>query len=222
MSGGRSALFFPRTVLISAVIFSLAAGAHVIGGGVLPQWPILVALAALTVVPVAAVSYRPMSFRVLLGLLGGGQVFLHSAFAVLPGKGSCDPAITAGHSHPVESFAMHCASVPAAEPAGLSLPLVQAGFFSPMMMAHVVAVIVTASVIARGDLALGHLKAWTRAQLPHPVPTMPSAVRPLRAIPRAPLITHAWWNASPHSRRGPPTVDLQRTSGRIVPCPLGF
>ncbi|MGO4611145.1 hypothetical protein AB4142_32925, partial [Variovorax sp. 2RAF20] len=68
-----------RTGLIGSIVLGFAAGGHLGGGGLLPQPAILAALCAVTMVPVAALTRFRLSFPVLTGLLGAGQLWLHWA-----------------------------------------------------------------------------------------------------------------------------------------------
>jgi hypothetical protein len=72
-----------RSGLIGSLVLGLAAGGHLAGGGQLPTPPILAALCAITMLPVAALTRFRLSFPVLTGLIGGGQLWLHWGFDAL-------------------------------------------------------------------------------------------------------------------------------------------
>ena len=72
-----------RTLLIGSLIVALAAGGHLAGGGRLPEPAIVTALCAVAMVPVAVLTRFRLSFPVLAGLLGAGQLWLHWSFGAL-------------------------------------------------------------------------------------------------------------------------------------------
>ncbi len=49
---------FLRSSIVAACVMSLAVGAHVIGGGYLPAWPLLLGLASFALVPVTFFAGR--------------------------------------------------------------------------------------------------------------------------------------------------------------------
>ncbi len=72
-----------RSGLIGSLVLGLAAGGHLAGGGQLPSPPIFAGLCAITMLPVAALTRFRLSFPVLTGLMGGGQLWLHWGFDAL-------------------------------------------------------------------------------------------------------------------------------------------
>ena len=89
-----------RTGLIASIVFGLAAGGHLAGAGSLPAPAVLAALCAVTMVPVAALTRFRLSFPVLTGLIGAGQIWLHWAFIALSGgaPAAVPPAVLSGHA----------------------------------------------------------------------------------------------------------------------------
>jgi hypothetical protein len=191
----RASFRLLRTGLITSLIVGLAAGGHLAGGGVLPQPAILLALCALTVLPVSVLTKFRLSFPVLVGLLGAGQAWLHWAFQALSTAAPAGSAVPSGHAQhsaivPVESFG------PAAS--------AHNGDWQ-MFAAHAVGSVVTAVVLARGEQALWALAAWLRplVQIPAPCAIVPARVPgPHTApvvLPRDQLVRRM------PPRRGPPS-----------------
>ena len=185
-----------RTGLITSTIVGLAAGGHVAGGGSLPQPAILLALCALTVLPVSVLTKFRLSFPVLTGLLGAGQAWLHWAFNAFSTSVPAGSPVASGH-------AQHSAMLPVgAFGSAASAP---AGDWQ-MLAAHAVATVVTAFVLARGEQALWALAAWLRplVQLPAPFAIIPARVPgPCTApivLPRDQLVRRM------PARRGPPAM----------------
>ena len=89
-----------RTGLIGSILLGLAAGGHLAGGGQLPALSVLAALCAVTIVPVAVLSRFRLSFPILTGLIGAGQVWLHWAFGALSAgaPSAIPPALLSGHA----------------------------------------------------------------------------------------------------------------------------
>ncbi|MDR7083770.1 hypothetical protein J2X01_003070 [Arthrobacter ginsengisoli] len=185
-----------RTGLISSTILGLAAGGHLAGGGTLPEPVILMALCALTVLPVSVLTTFRLSMPVLAGLLGAGQLWLHWAFHALSGAAPAAGPALSGHAHHTPFPAM--GSFSAAPPADTT-----AGDWQ-MFAAHAVATLATAVVLARGEQTLWALAAWLRplAQLPVSCTIVPARVpgpcmAPL-VLPRDQLVRRM------PARRGPP------------------
>ena len=187
-----------RTGLIGSIILGFAAGGHLAGDGQLPQPAILTALCAITLVPVAALTRFRLSFPVLAGLLGIGQLWLHWAFNTLSTGNSAPayPTFGPGHAGHEGPFPPHAASAMLAPihaaPAGL------------MFAAHAVATVATGLLLARGEQALGVLASWLRPLLRQPER---AAVVPVRAP--GPCVEPAILPAANPglrlpSRRGPP------------------
>ena len=173
----------------------LAAGAHVAGGGSLPPPPVL----ALLVVPVSWVSVA-LSGRqrgpVMIGAcLWGTQALLHEAFMGLSASASgCSSAGGAVHTMPgmpgiAPAGLWRCSASAAAMPANGLTDRV-------MLLAHVVACVLTGMMLARGETLAGSIAALlahatrvSRAltalvvRVPPPFLTGPAvAVRPGRTL----------------------------------------
>jgi hypothetical protein len=155
-----------RSGLIGSIILGLAAGGHLAGGGRLPDPAILVALCAVAVVPVAALTRFRLSFPVLAGLIGAGQAWLHWSFSALSAGAPMVPApvVHAGHAAAALPPEVFPSAMPAAGTDGL------------MLAAHAAATLGTALLLARGEQALSALASWLRplVRLPESVTIVPA------------------------------------------------
>jgi hypothetical protein len=188
-----------RTGLTGSVIFALGAGGHLAGGGSLPEPVILVALCALVLVPVAALTRARLSFPVLTALLGAGQAWLHWSF------GAFGTGLVSAPTRALSVPAAHSGHVPALwpDPAGVMLASHDEGW--AMLAAHAVATLATALLLARGEDALRLMTAWLQplVRLPEPF-VLPPAIRPpwpadTHVIPAPPALRLP-------SHRGPPSI----------------
>ena len=156
----RASFRLLRTGLIGSTILGLAAGGHLAGGGSLPEPAILVALCALTVLPVSVLTKFRLSMPVLAGLLGAGQPGCTGPSTLSPARRLQPARLMSGHAHHTP--------VPALDSFGAAPPAHAAAGDWQMFAAHAVATLATAVVLARGEQALWALAAWLRplAQLP--------------------------------------------------------
>lgn len=192
-----------RTAAVAASVTSLAAGAHLLGGGRLPPTPVLAACTALVVLAVVILTRWKLQAPVLGAVLTGGQVLLHSLFSALSPaavQASALPhAMPEGHQHPGLGAV-------AAAPVGQDIHLHLPWDVAPgMLTAHLAATLATAVLLAKGETALWALAAWLRPVLflspvtfvhltAAPVPARRETPVARRAVPRA------------HPRRGPPAT----------------
>lgn len=185
-----------RTGLIGSIIVGLAAGGHLAGGGRLPEPGILIALCALTVLPVSVLTKFRLSLPVLAAVLGAGQAWLHLAFHSFSDPAAVTGRALSGHAHHESGLAL--------VPFGAAAPVHVAVDDWQMFAAHAVATMVTAVVLARGEEALWALAAWLR---PLVKILVPCAVVPARVpgrcaapvvLPRDQLVRRM------PARRGPP------------------
>ncbi|MEJ5889542.1 hypothetical protein WDZ16_13860 [Pseudokineococcus marinus] len=155
-----------RCALVASLVLSLGAGAHVVGGGDLPD-PLLVGLAGALVLAVASLlGRRRLRLRTLVPVLGAGQVLLHAAFAALtvPPAGAVDvdaaalaPAAGHGaHAHGALLLAAGGGGVDAALAAASAGSAALAGS-AGMVAAHLAATLVTALAAVSAD------RAWAAA-----------------------------------------------------------
>lgn len=190
-----------RTGLIGSVVLGLAAGGHLAGGGQLPVLSVLAALCAVTMVPVAALTRFRLSFPVLTGLIGAGQLWLHWAFGALSGESpsAVPPTLLSGHAEHVATTLGH-QNVAVAVAAHTAAP------DALMLAAHAVATVATALLLARGERALGVLAGWLAPLLgqPEPAAIVPARVPGPSAVPA--VLRPAGGGLRLPSRRGPPDV----------------
>ncbi|MDQ1056688.1 hypothetical protein QFZ23_000589 [Arthrobacter globiformis] len=191
-----------RTGLIGSLVIGFAAGGHLAGGGELPAAAILAALFAVTLVPVAALTRFRLSFPALVGLLGAGQFWLHWAFDALGGAGAAAPAsavLMPGH-------AGHAGG--ALDPAFLSPVAAESAHSAAsdgvMFVAHAVATLCTAVLLARGERVLATLASWLQPLFRR---HEPAAVLPARVpapFPAPAVLPRTRAGVRLPTRRGPP------------------
>ncbi|MGR6913412.1 MFS transporter [[Actinomadura] parvosata] len=165
-----------RTAVFAVVCLGLGVVAHVLGGASVPA-PAMVAALGLAFAAAYPLSGRERSFAVILPLLAGLQVALHLLFSL---SHAASPQALAGH--------LHSGLVP-----GLG-----------MLVAHGLAVGMTALWLARGEAALWSLLRRLAVRLlviwlpllstPFSTPLCPSEPPVLRSA----VLRHVV------SRRGPP------------------
>ncbi|MFK0008491.1 hypothetical protein ACIQTZ_15705 [Paenarthrobacter sp. NPDC090520] len=195
----RSPFHALRSGALSVVVVLLAAGAHVLGGGALPTAPVLAALIALTGLAATLATRFKLNVAAMTALVGASQLVLHQAFTSLA---PIDAAAPAGGHHPgTESLA------PIVDPATHLHELgTTAGAL--MFIAHVMATVASAAVLAKGEDALWQLAAWLR-----PLVTLPSLLfkpdagaTPVAVGAPDVFIPRPWRNLRQDSRRGPPAA----------------
>ncbi len=194
-----------RTSLVAATILGLAAGAHLLGGGVLPAPAIMLAILALHILCSTLATMFRLSLPALVFLLATGQMVLHQGFEVLSHGahgGAAIPDMAAHHSMSAQAHAalMMAQASPGADLAG------HAGAMSAGMWAgHIGATLAAAALLAYGENALWSLANWLRplhrcAAVVRLLPTQDTASLILpRPHPHIP-----WRNLRPDTRRGPP------------------
>lgn len=189
-----------RTGLIGSILLGLAAGGHLAGGGQLPALSVLAALCAVTIVPVAALSRFRLSFPVLTGLIGAGQVWLHWAFGALSMGAPSAPALLSGHA----AHADHAATTVAHDAMTLAVPAHAAAPDALMFVAHAAATLTTALLLARGEQALGVLAGWLEPLLRQPEPASILPARVPGPCAAAVILPPMRPGLRLPSRRGPP------------------
>lgn len=189
-----------RSGIISLVIVLLAAGAHVAGGGELPTAPVLIALIALTALATTLATRFKLNVVTLVTLLGAGQLALHEAFTAL------GPIVAAapGTSHHLGAET----PPPALDIASAHVHELSGTFGVLMLLAHAVAVVGSAILLAKGEDALWQLAAWLRPLLALPTLVFrPDAgASPIAVGAPTIFIPRPWRNLRQDSRRGPPAV----------------
>lgn len=184
---------FSRAVAFTAAMFALAAGAHVLAGGLLPQPAILAGIVALVLAPVTMLSKTKINVPAMIGLLGSSQLVLHWAFDAFSVSASFTSAAGA-HSHDAS----------AVSPAAVGLMPEHAAVPGALMLAlHAAATLATALVLGKGEAAVWALAAWLR-----PLVRILAAVAipewPHLSAPAAVVIPFRWRNLRLPALRGPP------------------
>ncbi|MFF2344723.1 hypothetical protein [Pseudarthrobacter sp. NPDC058119] len=182
----------PRAIAFTAAMLTLAAAAHVVAGGVLPQPAILAGIVALVLAPVTILSKTKINAPAMIGLLASSQLVLHWAFDALSASAPFTPADGA-HVH--EAF-------PAAA-AGALMPGHDAVPGALMLALHAVATVATALVLAKGEAAVWALAAWLRP-LVRILASLAIPEWPRIAAPAAVVIPFRWRNLRLPALRGPP------------------
>jgi hypothetical protein len=194
----RALFRLSRAAAVAGATVLLAAAAHVAGGGSLPDPLIFSAATALTFLPASWMCGKRLPPTAVLGLLGTGQLVLHSVFAALPESSATVPQFspTAGHVHILGASTSLGPAAAGAHAHGDS---------PAMVIAHVLATLAVGLVLAKGEDALWALLAWLRPLvrlllLPalHPFPTVAAYA------PR--VLTRLWRSLRLPSLRGPPVL----------------
>lgn len=199
-----------RAGLVATLVLALAALAHRVGGGTLPHPLILLALAAFTMAGATFAARFRLTFVRLVAVLGTGQVALHYGLG-FSAPASCAPvgggAGHAGHGGlPAASQATACAAGTPLLPDGVAHLPHETSAGAWMVLAHVLATVVVAVVVAHGERALGLLLTWLapRGPLADLLPALPVAHRLLAPAP-APSRTATVHRRTP-TTRGPPLL----------------
>lgn len=199
-SHARAPFHFLRAASLSTGILTLAAGAHVLGGGDLPAPGILGAVLALTVLAATTATRLKLNFAATTIILGAGQFALHKAFTAFSA-----PAFAVSDA-PAEAHHVSGTAIPALN-AAAHVHVADSTTGVLMLVTHALATLACALLLAKGEAALWSLGAWLR-----PLVRLPEAVRPDAgpppAVPGPPaaLPPLPWRNLRQHSRRGPPSV----------------
>jgi hypothetical protein len=152
-----------RALVVAGAVVGLAVGAHRLGGGVLPDPLVVLALGALVLSVTSLLAGRKFTVPVLTLVLGAGQVALHAALtwlapvACMAGGVAAGSHVSSAHlGHGGGAMSLTCAS-------GVVMPAHAPMDLSPAMVgAHVAATAVTVLVIASGERALWWLLTWLR------------------------------------------------------------
>ncbi|KHL04408.1 hypothetical protein [Sinomonas humi] len=189
----RALFRLSRAVVVSSSTVLLAAGGHLAGGGSLPDPLVVVGILALVTLPVMALAGRKISPPMMFAILGVGQFGLHNAFEVLSASASSAStlSVASGHVHLMGAISKPAHAAPMAMDTG------------HMLLAHAIATVLTALLLAHGESAVWALLAWLRplirllvAASPSPEPHVPAFIED--ALPRA------WRSLRLPARRGPP------------------
>ncbi len=193
-----------RSGLTVLVVLGLATSAHVLGGGQAPGAVGLGVIGLALAGPVWWAAGRRLGTGPLAALLGAAQVFVHlSLMAMAPTSGGSATVHVHGGLPPGMATGLPDAAAPMAMHHGLG---------GTMLLAHTVATVVTALVLARGEAALWHVRPGAAAtparRGPPPRRRGPAGRRVPGAAARHPVPAPARRPGSPAARL------LTRTSPR--------
>jgi hypothetical protein len=148
----RGATRVARAAAFGVAVLTIAAGAHVAGGGALPSMTVLALLAIPVTVAAAALTSRRCGLGLLLGSMAAAQLLLHETLMALaaPVPGGMSEQMSATSAAAMGGHAMANAD----------------GRSVTMTAAHAVATVVTALVLARGEQALWLLVSRLLPTLP--------------------------------------------------------
>ena len=183
----RGATRIARAAAFGVATLTLATGAHILAGGALPSLMVLASLTLPLTMAAAVLTSRRCGPLLLLGSLAGAQVLLHEAlmaFAVHSPADLASDRLGARHgAHALLSSPISAHPTSAMDSVMGGIPMPGAGGWSvTMTAAHVVATVVTALVLARGEQALWQLVSRL-------LPTLPCIPRLLSCGPRqAPVL----------------------------------
>ncbi|MGY4544186.1 hypothetical protein ACVWY0_004129 [Arthrobacter sp. UYNi723] len=197
----RPPFHFLRAASLSTGVLTLAAGAHVAGGGDLPSPGILLAVLALTVLAATTATRLRLNFPAMLSVLGAGQFILHEAFTAFSSSGTAVSTAPSG----LHNAHLAGAAAPVIAASGHVHDPGSAGIL--MLLTHTLATGACALLLAKGEAALWALAAWLRPLVRLPEAVTPDAGTP-RAVPGPPTVLplRPWRNLRQHSRRGPPSA----------------
>jgi hypothetical protein len=203
-----------RAVVLASTTFAFAVAAHAWGGGVAPSGVGLLALAALTLATTSAVARFAARARWLVPFLALMHLGLHHALSALSGAslaaGSAPSAVGPSALAAPSFLAGHAGHLAALDPAPLAAGAQHTHGAGPgMLVAHAVAVLVTALVLAAAERAAGlALTIWA-----HVIVVLLGVVQPAsrprprlapQAQPAPTSSTRAARTVAP--RRGPPAL----------------
>jgi hypothetical protein len=178
-AAGRVPSRLARTGIVSGVLFSLAAAAHLMPGGRLPQPMIALALFAFTAIPVMLLSRLKLSLPILAALMAASQLALHTAFSTLSTSAGFPPA-RPEHVHNVHSLMTADAMTGGTSGPGQAMATGMSSASLPMLLLHIAAAVLATLMLAKGEAALWGLARWLR-----PLVSLPAraVLPPLSAVP---------------------------------------
>ena len=164
-----------RAAMVAAMIVTLAAAAHVVGGGDLPVPGIMAAVLALTGMAATAATRFKLRLPAMAALLVTGQLVLHEAFSTFSSPAGAVPYSATGHH--TASAAFPGLTLDAASSAATHLHQYGSGWLAGLMLGgHALATLACALMLAKGEAALWSLAAWLRPLVRLPRAAMPDVV----------------------------------------------
>ena len=183
-----------RIAVLGGSSLLLATAAHALGGGVLPSAGVLVVLALLLGLVAVPLTMRRCRLAVLLPVLAVEQLAVHLALTAAAGPAQCVPGGLPGGTH--HQLLSGCT----AGPAGATVGSLSGS--ATMLLGHLVAVAVTAWLLARGEAWLWRIAdqivAITAALL------VAAGHAPAVAVPVVGDAPGRWRPIAPLPPRGPP------------------
>ena len=188
-----------RIGVLGGASMTLAAVAHVLGGGMLPTAGVLLVTGLLVGIGAVTLTTRRCRFGVLAPVLALQQALLHWVFtAAAAVPTSCVPA-SSGAAHHGSGLIAHCAATMHTMGAGFPMS------GGAMWLTHGVAVVLTAWLLARGEAWLWRTAAAIVEAATATLTTGP-AVPPRRPVWTASALALPPLAMSPAAPRGPPLV----------------
>ena len=185
----RGATRLARAAAFGVATLALAAGAHVAAGGGLPSMTILAVLAVPVSVAAMALTRRRCGPALLLASMATAQVLLHQTLTMLTAH---VPGGMTGQSSSRLASAMGGHAMAHA-----------GGWSVAMTAAHVVATVVTALLLSRGEQALWQLVSRLFLALPSEPAAVGCTPRLRSALASVPVLTPSVVSGGP-GLRGPP------------------
>jgi len=163
----RGAMRLARAAAFGVSTLVLTMGAHAAAGGVLPSMWVLVALALPLTMAAVLLTGRRCGPAVLLGSLATAQVLLHEAFMALSAHASVAmSSADLGAQQGVHAMLSGQVSAHVASAMGDAAVSTVGDRSFTMQAAHVVATVITALVLARGERALWQIVSRLLPTLP--------------------------------------------------------
>ena len=199
-----------RSTTVAATVVLLAALAHILGGGSLPGAGIMAAILAMTGLVSTLATRRQLRLPAMIAILGAGQLTLHEVFTALSVPASGTSPVGTGHhlAGQADLGSWHALPVAqAVDAAAGHAHQVDSPLGALMLTGHVVATLLCAGLLAKGEAALWFLAAWLSPLVELPSPVMPDGgTAPAAVPPRRDFTPLPWRNLRQDCRRGPPAV----------------
>lgn len=174
----RGATRLARAAAFGVVTLALASGAHVAAGGALPSMMVLALLVVPLMMAALVLTSRRCGPVLLLGSLAAAQVLVHESLMALTSHVSVDmfPAELGAH-HGAQALVSGQVSAHSASAMGGQAIAGAGGWPVTTQVAHLLATLATALLLARGEQALWRLAARL-------LPTLPCIPRLALCCPR--------------------------------------
>lgn len=163
----RGATRLARAAAFAVATLALASGAHVSAGGAMPSMMVLALLVVPLMMAALVLTSRRCGPVLLLGSLTAAQVLVHETLMALTSHVPVDmfPAELGAH-HGAQALVSGQSSAHSASAMGGAAVSGGGGWSVTMQVAHVLATLVTALLLARGEQALWQLASRLLPTLP--------------------------------------------------------